>query len=185
MEFYKEIKLLPDPEFKETLLMNILFSHLHVALADKGNGGVGISFPHFDKTLGNVMRLHGTSQALERIEKLRWLKGLDDFMKDSDILQVPGNCSYRVVRRAQTKSSVERLYRRSVKKGWLTEAEAVIEIQKKQDKKLKFPFVQVKSQSTSKQFLLFIVHEKIKDTPQTGKFSAYGLSMTKATIPWF
>jgi CRISPR-associated endonuclease Csy4 len=122
MKFYKEIKLLPDPEFKETLLMNILFSRLHVVLADKGNGEVGISFPHFDKTLGNVIRLHGTSEALERIQSLRWLKGLNDYINEKDILQVPENCQYRVVKRAQTKSSVERLYRRSVKKGWLTEA---------------------------------------------------------------
>jgi CRISPR-associated endonuclease Csy4 len=185
MKFYKEIKLLPDPEFKETLLMNILFSRLHVVLADKGNGEVGISFPHFDKTLGNVIRLHGTSEALERIQSLRWLKGLNDYINEKDILQVPENCQYRVVKRAQTKSSVERLYRRSVKKGWLTEAEAEIEIQKKKDKKLKHPFVQVKSQSTGKQFPLFIMHEEIMDTPQNGKFSAYGLSTSNATIPWF
>jgi len=185
MEFYKEIKLLPDPEFKETLLMNILFSRLHLALADKGNGEVGISFPHFGKTLGNVIRLHGTSQALERIESLRLLKGLDDYINEKDILQVPEKCQYRVVKRAQTKSSVERLYRRSVKKGWLTEAEAEIEVQKKKNKKLKHPFVQVKSQSTGKHFPLFIMHEEIKDTPQNGKFSAYGLSTSNATIPWF
>jgi CRISPR-associated endonuclease Csy4 len=185
MEYYKEITLLQDPEFKETLLMNILFSRLHIALAEQGQGKVGISFPHFDKTLGNTIRLHGSSHALKRIEELKWLKGLDDYISDSDILSVPENCKFRVVKRVQTKSSVERLYRRSVKKGWLTEAEAEIEIQKKKDKKIKYPFVQVKSQSTGKQFPLFIVHEEIKDTPQNGKFSAYGLSEANATIPWF
>jgi CRISPR-associated endonuclease Csy4 len=185
MDSYKEITLLPDPEFKETVLMNILFPRLHIALVEQGYGEVGISFPNFDKTLGDRIRLHGTSHALKRLEESTWLKGLNDYINSSDILSVPANCKFRVVKRVQAKSSVERLYRRSVKKGWLTEAEAEIEIQKEKGEKLKYPFIQVKSQSTGKHFPLFIVHDKIKDTPQNGKFSAYGLSQSKATIPWF
>ena len=32
MNYYWEIRVLPDPEFKETVLMNALFAKLHRAL---------------------------------------------------------------------------------------------------------------------------------------------------------
>ena len=185
MDFYIEIKLLPDPEFKETVLMNILFSKLHLALTEKGNGEIGISFPFFEKTLGDTIRLHGSQDALKRIQTINWLQGLQDYINVSDSLRVPARCEFRVVKRIQSKSSKERLYRRSLKKGWITPEEVEKKIKKQKEQYLKHPYIQIKSLSTGQSFPLFINHGEILESSMEGKFSAYGLSITNATIPWF
>ena len=38
MDTYLEIRLLPDPEFVPTMLMNALFSKLHRGLVEQGGG---------------------------------------------------------------------------------------------------------------------------------------------------
>lgn len=184
MDHYVEIRLLPDPEFQETFLMNALFAKLHRALTSEGKGEIGVSFPRFNKNLGDTMRLHGKHPALERIMQISWLKSFRDHIFVSDILTVPENRQHRLVRRLQTKSSVERLYRRSVKKGWLTTEEADNKIKTNSERHCKAPYVQLKSSSTGQRFRLFIVHEKIMNDAMDGTFSSYGLSNT-ATIPWF
>jgi CRISPR-associated endonuclease Csy4 len=184
VDHYVEIRLLPDPEFQETMLMSALFAKLHRALAADRQGDVGISFPQAQKTLGDTIRLHGSSSNLERIMNLNWIKGLTDHANVSPILAVPAPCRYRNVKRVQAKSSVERLYRRSVKKGWLTEEEAEMKVAESKEQYLKQPFVQIKSSSTGQMFRLFIQQSKLSDVPREGKFTAYGLS-DQATIPWF
>ena len=184
MEHYIEIRLLPDPEFLDTVLMNALFAKLHRALVEAGHGEVGISFPGAKKNLGDRLRLHGKKSALQRIMALSWLRGLTDYTDVSAVIHVPDHCQYRIVRRVQAKSSVERLYRRSVKKGWLTLDEAEKKIAESKVQRLKTPFVQVKSGSSGQAYCLFIQQGKMMDSPREGKFSAYGLS-GDATVPWF
>ena len=184
MEHYIELRLLPDPEFAETLLMNALFAKLHRALCDAGRGEIGISFPKAEKTLGDTLRLHGSAEALERLNSLNWLTGMRDHVEIHNVRPVPKSCKYRTVQRAQAKSSAERLYRRSVRNGRLSEEEARNKAAATEEERLKLPFVRLKSASTGQQFLLFIEQGKLTDKPQTGSFSDYGLSST-ATVPWF
>lgn len=184
MGYYIEIKLLPDPEFTSSVLMNALFAKLHRVLAEAGHGEVGVSFPQAQKTLGDTARLHGNKVALERLMAIGWLKGLTDYTHVTAITAVPGNCKHRVVKRVQAKSSVERMYRRSVKKGWLTAEEAETRMNAGKDQQLKLPFVQLKSNSSGQAFRLFIQQGKLFDSPVEGGFTAYGLSDV-ATVPWF
>jgi len=184
MKHYIDIKVLPDPEFSPSVLMNAIFAKFHRALVEAGHGEVGISFPQAQKTLGDSIRLHGSQDALERLMAIGWLKGLTDYISVTAITAVPYNCRYRVVKRVQAKSSVERMYRRSVKKGWLTTEEAETRMNAGKELQLKLPFVQLKSHSSGQAFRLFIQQGKLLDSPGAGKFSAYGLS-NAATIPWF
>jgi CRISPR-associated endonuclease Csy4 len=184
MEHYIEIRLLPDPEFPETVLINALFAKLHRTLVEAGQGGLGISFPDAKKNLGGKLRLHGNVKALERFNEINWRKGLTDYTEVTPITPVPANCRYRIVSRVQAKSSSERLYRRSVKKGWLTTEEAQTKINESKVQRLRQPFVQLKSLSTGQSFRLFIEQGELLDSPQEGQFSAYGLSCS-ATVPWF
>jgi CRISPR-associated endonuclease Csy4 len=184
MGYYIDITLLPDPEFPDSLLMNALFAKLHKALVETGHGEVGVSFPKAQKKLGEMLRLHGSRSTLQRLMGLNWQRGLTDYISISSIASIPSNCQYRVVRRVQAKSSAERLYRRSVKKGWLAIEEAEEKISGSKDQYLKLPFVQLKSCSTGQAFRLFIQQGKLLDTSQEGKFSSYGLS-DNATVPWF
>ncbi len=184
MGYYIEIKLLPDPEFTSSVLMNALFAKLHRALAEAGHGEIGVSFPQAQKTLGDTVRLHGDQDALERLMVIGWLKGLTDYTHVTAVAAVPDNCKHRVVKRVQAKSSVERMYRRSVKKGWLSAEEAEVKMNVGKEQQLKLPYIQLKSGSTGQTFRLFIQQGKIVDSPMAGNFSAYALS-DAATIPWF
>ena len=184
MEHYIDIKVLPDQEFSPSLLMNALFAKFHRALVEAGHGEVGVSFPQAQKTLGDCIRLHGSQGALQRLMEISWLKGLTDYTCVTAITAVPDNCRYRVVKRVQAKSSVERMYRRSIRKGWLTTEEADTKINAGKEQHLKQPFVQLKSQSSGQSFRLFIQQGKLSNSSVKGEFSAYALS-DAATIPWF
>jgi CRISPR-associated endonuclease Csy4 len=66
MNYYLEIRLLPDPEFVPSLLLNVLYNKLHSALVKLNCGDLGISFPQYrqEKTdkrmhpLGTCIRIH-------------------------------------------------------------------------------------------------------------------------------
>lgn len=184
MDHYVEIRLLPDPEFEATVLMSALFSKLHRALAQRNKGDIGVSFPQAEKTLGATLRLHGVKTALEELMAGGWLKGMRDHITLLDTAPTPRSCSYRLVRRVQTKSSADRLRRRSVKKGWLSEDEAREKIPSSREQRLSHPFVHISSQSTRQKFRVFIDQSKELNQLRPGTFSSYGLS-SEASVPWF
>jgi CRISPR-associated endonuclease Csy4 len=184
MDHYLDIKVLPDPEFVENVLMNALFAKLHRALCDVGQGEIGTSFPQADKTLGTLLRLHGSAPALDRLMAENWLKGLRDYTESSAVQRAPASGQFRVVKRVQVKSSAERLRRRSVSKGWLNEEEAITSIPFANEKRTKLPFLALKSKSTGQPFRLFVQQGPIQGSAVAGSFSDYGLS-DHATTPYF
>lgn len=184
MDHYLDITVLPDPEFVENTLMNAMFAKLHRALVDVGQGKVGVSFPNANKALGDCLRLHGSQFALDMLMAENWLKGLRDYTQASAVQRVPENVQHRVVKRVQVKSSVERLRRRSVSKGWLSAEEAIASIPLTNEKKSKLPFLQLKSISTGQSFKLLVQQEAVQNVAVEGSFSDYGFSNC-ATIPYF
>jgi CRISPR-associated endonuclease Csy4 len=185
MDAFLDIKLLPDPEFPQALLMNALFAKLHRALAEHGAGDVGVSFPgHGERGLGGWLRLHGQAAALERLMALDWLKGMGDHTAVSAVAAVPAHTQHRVVRRVQAKSSVERERRRLAARLGLSGEEAARRIPHTAAETLALPYLTLKSQSTGQQFRLFVEHRPVQSQAISGPFSAYGLSPT-ATVPWF
>lgn len=184
MDHYLEIRVLPDPEFTEEMLMAALFAKLHRALGARGKGDIGISFPLHTLKPGGLLRLHGMLSALTELEQVAWRKGLSDYCQCGNITPVPDAPGWRCVSRVQVKSSPQRLLRRSVKKGWLSEAEAQQKLLTMQEEQTDLPWIAMRSLSTGQSFRLFIHHGDIVDSAVTGEFSSYGLSQT-ATIPWF
>lgn len=184
MDSYQEIRILPDPEFGTELLMAALFAKLHRALGQHAAGTIGVSFPHYAQKPGNVIRLHSTAERLKAFGQTLWLKGLNDHVDITEICDVPAGAQYCCFSRVQVKSSAERLRRRSVKKGWLNEAEAPERIPDSKSQATSLPFIQVKSLSTGEAFRLFIRRGALLKEPVEGGFGAYGLSAV-ATVPWF
>lgn len=184
MDCYQDIRVLPDPEFSTEMLMAALFAKLHRALGQYSSGNIGVSFPRAAKTPGDLLRLHGTAQVLEIFSRAAWLKGMNDCVQSGPILAVPLNTPFRCVSRVQVKSSAERLRRRSVKKGWLSEEEALARIPDNKSQHTDLPFIPMKSLSNGEHFRLFIRQGELRPQPAPGEFSTYGLS-TVATIPWF
>lgn len=184
MDHYLNIRVLADPEFSSQALLEALFAKLHRALVATGHGRIGVSFPGAGKTLGSQIRIHGGAGDLAELQSAGWLKGLRDYCECSDILPVPAAVKYRVVRRVQVKSNAQRLRRRSVSKGWLTEEESLLRIPDNREQHCHLPFLRLKSLSSEQSFLLFIDQGELQQTPVSGTFSAYGLSAI-ATVPWF
>ncbi|MTD39643.1 type I-F CRISPR-associated endoribonuclease Cas6/Csy4 [Erwinia sp. CPCC 100877] len=184
MDHYLEIRVLPDPEFTEPLLMAALFAKLHRALGARGQGDIGVSFPEYGKTPGAVLRLHGSHAALNELEAGRWRVGLSDYCHCSPVAPVPDVSRWRVVSRVQVKSSPERLLRRSVRKGWLSGEQAELRLRTMTAQQTMLPYLSLRSLSSGQPFRLFIRHGDILPGPVVGRFSSYGLS-AQATIPWF
>jgi CRISPR-associated endonuclease Csy4 len=184
MDFYCDIKVLPDPEATEPVLLSNLMSKLHRALARQQTNNIGVSFPKVAKTLGNTLRLHGNEQGINNLHQTDWLKGLRDYCSVENTLAVPASVQYRVIKRVQSKSANNKR-KRSIAKGWLSEQDAWVKISDTQQKLLKLPFVQINSASTKQNNIkLFIEHAALQSTAVSGEFNTYGLSKV-ATVPWF
>lgn len=184
MDHYLEIRVLPDPEFSEEMLMAALIAKMHRALVQRGKGDIGVSFPAHALKPGAMLRLHSNRQALSELESLGWRKGLNDYCLCSEIKPIPDVRQWRCVSRVQVKSSAQRLMQRSVKKGWLTEEDAQQRLLAMEDVRTNLPWLNLRSASTGQTFRLFIRHGEPLPAPVDGAFSTYGLSAT-ATIPWF
>jgi CRISPR-associated endonuclease Csy4 len=187
MDHYLEITLLPDPEFKSTVLMNALFAKLHRALCDLHSTGIGISFPGADpqrSVLGERLRLHGTFETLQSLMALPWLAGMRDHTVVEKPAPVPRAVTHRVVRRVQVKSNPERLRRRLARRKGLSEDDARRILPQEVGERSQLPYVTVKSRSTGQEFRVFIEQMPPVEQSAIGTFSLYGLSPV-ATVPWF
>lgn len=189
MDHYVELRLLPDPEFKTTVLMSALFAKLHRALFDGNSTRIGISFPGVRADpehpgLGDRLRLHGTAADLRALMARNWLTGMTDHTEIHGPAPVPATVSYRVVRRVQAKSSPERLRRRLARRKGISAAEASRAIPEDKAERLDLPYVTVTSRSTGQNFRLFVEHRPPGSEVVDGPFSYYGLSPA-STVPWF
>lgn len=183
MDSYLDIHVLPDPEFSEEMLMAALFAKLHRALAAR-QGDIGVSFPQHAQKPGPLLRLHGTQAALGELEASGWRAGLADYCRTGDIAPVPAGSQWRTVSRVQVKSSPQRLFNRSVRKGWLTQEQATARLAETAPQYCTLPYLNLKSLSSGQHFRLFIHHGELVPAAVAGRFSSYGLS-SQATVPWF
>jgi CRISPR-associated endonuclease Csy4 len=187
MDRYIDIRLLPDPEFPASVLMNALFGKLHRGLVTHGGRNIGVSFPDVGKngrSLGERLRLHGNRAELEKLMVSNWLVGMRDHAAVSEITEVPTRAKQRVVRRVQAKSSPERQRRRLIARKGINTEKAIQAIPDSAAERLNLPYLVLTSQSTGQQFRLFVEHLAVQEQAVSGKFGTYGLSAA-ATIPWF
>jgi CRISPR-associated endonuclease Csy4 len=186
MNYYLEFRILPDPEFPSSIILNILYNKLHKALVQTGSSGIGVSFPDFDNKrnrLGERLRLHGSDVHIKNLIANLSLSALLDHLRVGDVQEVPKRVSYVTVKRVQCKSSAERIRRRQIKRHQLSDEDALIRIPDSVQKQLTLPYVTLKSDSTGQSFRLFL-NQQIKRNPVTGTFNAYALS-DEATVPMF
>lgn len=183
MDSYCDLRIRATPDVSTNFILSRVYSNLHLALVDRGQREIGVSFPNHEKTLGDVIRLHGKASSLALILEGKELLSFQSYLSVSQIMAIPKNVSHRVVKRVQPKTSAERLRRRSVRKGWLTPEEAQLRIPDIQTPP-KLPFVHLRSHTTGQEFRLFIFHGELQPNEVIGEFTCYGLSC-QTTIPWF
>lgn len=187
MTHYFDITILSDPEISIHILMSELFNKLHVILAHMESDNIGISFPDYQKrppNIGAKIRLLGPKDLLVKLQNQSWLGAIRNHTVTQEISLIPDNVEYRFLRRVQIKNNPERLRRRQMIRHNLTEQEAILKIPNIEPKRLKLPFIQLKSNSTKQRFFLFLDLTSAQHSIEQGTFNKYGLSNTR-TIPWF
>jgi len=184
---YIDITVTPREGISVPQLMSTLCGRLHLALVAGQIDSVGVSFPAYHqiaKTLGSVLRLHGSAETLNALMATDWLKGLRDYVRVADVALVPADTEYRTVYRKQFKTNVNRLRRRRMKRKGETVGEVIKAVPDEVARRPDLPYAWMRSQSTKQRFCLFIGMGSPRKIPVPGRFSCYGLSR-QATIPWF
>lgn len=188
---YIDITLLPDPEFSHLHLMSALVAKLHRALVERQNTDIGVSYPqHVEqpasrRTLGAVLRLHGTFDALQHLMTQDWLKGMRDHTLVAALRPAPAGAQHRTVRRRQFKTNADRLRRRRIQRKGETAEQAMAAIPDNVERRPDLPFVQLSSSSTGQPYCLFVEHGPLLSaTSGSGGFNSHGLSKG-SSIPWF
>ncbi len=183
MKSYIDIILSPDAEMPLNRLLNALYTKFHKALCDLNSKNIGISFPYYKATLGNLLRIHGSASDLEKLQQANWIGGMSGYCSISDILSVPDGSKFRTVSRKQTTMSQSKL-NRLLKRGSITEDEVKNYKAKMFTKGLDNPYLELQSGSNGHRHRRYIQFGDIVDTPVSGEFDTFGLSKT-ATVPWF
>ncbi|MGC3965602.1 MAG: type I-F CRISPR-associated endoribonuclease Cas6/Csy4 [Rhodocyclaceae bacterium] len=187
MDHYIDIRVRPDPEIAVAHVLNALAERLHLALVGLQARDVGISFPRFRSdrpSLGDLLRLHGTSAALNGLMANGWAATLADYVEIGSTTPVPAGAKHRVVARRQVCSNAERVRRRQMKRQGWSEDQARERIPTSIEKRLDLPYLNLRSRSTAQPYRLFIEHRPCQNEATRGDFNAFGLSVS-ATIPWF
>lgn len=183
MKYYIDIKIKPDAEMRENVLMNKVYTKLHKVLFDLEVNDIGVSFPQWEVVLGQTLRLHSSETSLVDLQKNSWLGGLSGYCDVSDILNVPDVCKHRVISRIQTTMSPAKL-RRLFKRGSITEGEVKAYKAKMFSKGLDEPYLELESSSNGNKHRRYISFGELLDMSNEGEFDSFGLSKT-ATVPWF
>lgn len=188
MDSYFEISAIPDPELLQTAVVAQLMQELH-RLLPAYDGRVGVSFPGYgqSRTLGGIIRVHGTTHDLDRLNfDVRNDPGIRSYGLISEVSSVPNSVKgYARFQRLHSKggSHLRRLQQRHRSRGtWTKELEE--SISQKYAAPVSCPHVALKSASTGQSRFLLFIEKSCSENSADGEFNAYGLSKT-ATVPLF
>lgn len=183
MNHYIDIKINPDAEMRENVLLNKVYTKFHKRLYDLTSTDIGVSFPEYNIRLGKTLRIHGTIQCLQVLQSENWLGGLAGYCSITEILQIPDQVNYRIVSRIQTNMSPAKL-RRLIKRDSIKPEEIKRYKARMFQKGINNPFLELESKSNKHNHRRYILFGNLQNEPVTGDFDLFGLSKT-ATIPWF
>jgi len=184
---YVDLRVVPDPESSAPQLLGAVYDRLHLALVQQRLDSIGVSFPGYSinpRTLGHVLRLHGSDGILRNFMRTDWLKGVRDHVRLSEIAPVPPGAMHRTVQRRQFKTNADRLRRRRMRRKGETEQQASEAIPSTVERQPQLPYANLHSHSTGQSFCLFIALGPSMEAPGVGTFNSHGLSGV-TTIPWF
>jgi len=183
MDFYLDIKIKPDDEMRENVLLNKVYSKLHKALFTLKSVDIGVSFPRFKVILGDVIRLHGSEARLLELQATKWLGGLSGYCVLSEIKVVPTQAVYRTISRKQSNMTEAKL-RRLIKRDSIPREKIKDYKAKMFQQGMSNPYLELQSTSNGHKHRRYLAFGEISETINLGKFDFFGLSKT-ASIPWF
>jgi len=183
MDYYLDIKIVPDEEVPIYFIRNKVYSKFHKALFSLNSTDIGVSFPNYKDKLGNVIRLHGSENSLLKLQETNWLGGLSGYCDTSPIQGIPNKVVYRTISRKQSNMTEAKL-RRLIIRGSITQDEAKGYKTKMFQTGLNIPYLELDSSSNGHKHRRYIAFGEPVKVLIEGEFDFFGLSKT-ATIPWF
>ncbi len=183
MDYYLDIRIKPDSEMRENLLLNKVYTKLHKALCDMRSTDIGVSFPEYRILLGRVIRLHAAENRLKILMEQSWLGGLIGYCEISRVFPVPEVVKYRTLSRVQPNMTEAKL-RRLINRKSITESEFKAYRKRMYVSGLSLPYLELESGSSRHNYRRYINFGELYDKPSLGSFDQFGLSK-EATIPWF
>ena len=183
MDHFIDIRIKPDAEMRENVLLNKVYTKFHKALCTLESTDIGVSFPQYEILLGRTVRVHGSLEKLRELQELQWLGGLIGYCDVDDIAPVIGTSKYRTVSRKQPTMTLAKL-RRLANRGSITPVKAKEYKAKMFSKGLDNPYLELESISNGHQHRRYLEFGVFLDSAVLGEFDQFGLSR-KATVPWF
>jgi len=183
MTYYIDIKLMPKKEIRENVLLNQVYTSFHKRLYDLKSNNIAVSFPEYRLKLGRLFRIHGSKEALEKLQEKDWLGKYAEFCKVSKIEAIPEKVQHRTVSRVQQNMTEAKL-RRLIKRGNIPEEDIKKYRIKMFQGGLDNPYVELRSMSNGQMHRRFMEFGELQDTEVKGEFDLFGLSKV-STIPWF
>jgi CRISPR-associated endonuclease Csy4 len=195
MTHYIDIKLHPKKEIRENVLLNQLYTAFHKRLYELKEKNIALSFPEYRLKLGRLFRVHGSKEALEKLQAKEWLGKYANYCKVSKIESIPQKVQYRTIYRIQqnmTEAKLRRLIKRAKEgKGGFNEEDIKKYRIKMLQGGLDNPYVELMSESGKKKngakerlHRRFIAFGELQESETKGEFDLFGLSKV-STIPWF
>jgi CRISPR-associated endonuclease Csy4 len=165
-----------------------LMISVHFFLTKNPDKEVIVDFPKIKMgdrpRMGKIIRLYADEETLSTMVNGRlFRRSLVDttFSPIELVSKFVVSGKYIKLRRRQVKNNPQRLYRRSVKNGFLTQAEANAKIADWKMSPVKVPFLTLLSQSTKNVFKYYLDREIVSEECG-GTYNAYGVSQD-ATFP--
>jgi len=183
MTHYINIKLFPNKEIRENVLLNQVYTAFHKRLYEMKLDTIGVSFPEYHLKLGKLFRIHGSKGDLQTLQAKEWLGKYSTYCRVSDIQNIPNEVQYRIISRIQQNMTQAKL-RRLIKRGSISEEEVKAYKIKMLQGGLDNPYVELVSMSNGQLHRRFLNFSELQSVENRGKFDFFGLSK-EATIPWF
>ena len=183
MTHYIDIRLNPKKEIRENVLLNQLYTAFHKRLYDLKSNTIAVSFPEYRLKLGRLFRIHGSAEALEKLQSKEWLGKQEEYCKVSIIKVVPDEVKHRTISRVQQNMTEAKL-RRLIKRGTIPQEDIKKYRIKMFQGGLDNPYVELISMSNGQLHRRFIEFGELQENETKGEFDLFGLSKV-STIPWF
>jgi CRISPR-associated endoribonuclease Cas6/Csy4 subtype I-F len=206
LSHYLDIRLL-GPRAESGWMLGRLIQRIHGFLAHHQYSDVAVALPEVrikrdDNTRlnphpGNVLRLHGEAARLDELIHaidLDWFRqaGAINFV---ELKTPPATDDYICYRRARNseRGSQQQLAKRMARFTHHLQAKGIkpdpdlIHIKRKRlaaEYNIDRVFINLSSATTAQRFP-FVIAFEMKSSPRLGRFSAYGLSVDGATVPYF
>ena len=191
MKHYQEITLIPGADISIYFLWSKVYQQVHLALVEKMDNeksSIGVAFPEYRDNifLGSKLRVFAESEnELTQLDMNKWLSRLSDYVHITSIRPIPKDVNaYAIFSRFQPGNlNKERLARRRVKRHNETYEQAIKHYIGMHPKKIREPFIRLKSLSNGHEHCIFI-KKASAEVPVNEGFSSYGLSKI-STVPDF